>query len=194
MLRSAQPLREHGGVRLLVERTKEVRLPDGPVLGRDAGHVRVGQEVEHLQALDGLDLAGEGLDQRGILEVAALGDVAHAQVRQDQPLDVPRVRRVEADALRVPAHELRSTRGVVGTHSLPQIVEQQSEHQDQRALLGAGNARQLRFRIRQRAGTEPHHVRQRENGVRIDGVDVVEAVLRARAQARDLGKERSHHS
>ena len=73
-------------------------------------------------------------------------------------------------------------------------MEQQSEHQDQRALQGAGDAGQLRFRIRQRAGTEPHHVGQREHRVRVDGVDVVEAVLRARAQPRDLGKERSHHS
>ena len=108
-----------------------------------------------------------------ILEIAPLRDVAHAQVGRDEPLDVAGVGRVEPDPLRVSPDELRAASRVIGTEAFAEIVEEQPQHQDQRPLLRAGDAGQLRLFLVERAGAQPHHAHEREDGVRVDCVYVV---------------------
>ena len=63
--------------------------------------------------------------------------------------------------------------GVIRTEALAEIVEQQPQHQDQRPLLRAGDARQHRLGVGEGAGPEAHHPHQREDGVRVHAVYVV---------------------
>ena len=92
---------------------------------------------------------------------------------RDEPLDVAGVGRVEPDPLRVSPDELRAASRVIGTEAFAEIVEEQPQHQDQRPLLRAGDAGQLRLFLVERAGAQPHHAHEREDGVRVDCVYVV---------------------
>ena len=176
-------------VGLVIERAQELALPAVPDARPDRADVGGGHDQQQAQALGRLDHLGDVAHRLGIVGVALERGSAEQQMMAHQPRHGLHLLGAEAEPWPGPLDQARADLGMIAAAALAEVVEQHGDVQlgaRQKIRHQAGGERQLVDR--QAVLDLMQHV-DRLDGVLVDRVDVVEAVLHLGDHAAELRQE-----
>ena len=172
--------------RFVVEQQQQRILEPVPQLV--AGAERVGHRVEReqFQVLGALNLRGKIADDGRVVQIAALGNLAHGQVMLDDQSQRVRGGAVEVETSRDPLRQLAADLGMsAGARGFARVMQQQRQVKHEGPFHAAENFRVIAVRRFLRL-PNPVELFETNQGVLVGGVLVIKLVLHQAGQFAEL--------